>query len=580
MAWNRPTAIVVLASLATLALSTAATPLWDEDEARFAAVAREMVESGDWVVPRFNGVLAVDKPVLMHWCMAACMTLFGTNEFAARLPSMIATLLTGLAVLRAGRYWFDATTGVVASLAHAGCILVAIEAHAATPDAILTALVSWATVLAAEAIAVDLTGLGRLPLGRAIGVGVLLGLAVVCKGPIGFLGPAAVLGLWSWCLAARRRWEHDGRHGVGNAARVAAAAVFDVIGSLRPLTVTAAALVAAAPWYVAVTLQTDGAWASRFFLVHNVGRFMAPMEKHAGGVLFHPLTMLVGFYPWSCFLPFAVVISAWRYCRHDERSRANAGTLLALVWLVVWVGGFSAAATKLPNYVLPAYPAAAFLVAVVAVDAARRASVAGWPHPRWLATGLSCLCLGGVATSVTLVVAGQFGITEAHSAAVVGLVPVIGAAACSMLAGRRPMASLATLCATGLVYVCAMVGPAQARIAKANSLPGFVAALCAAPGGARIGTYAVPNPNVVFYADRAVTQIGDDDLESAGAFLRSGTDAVLLVPEHEYASIRDRLPPGCGERARTHPVFSDHDIVALGFGIDDTRTAVVPEVTR
>ncbi len=69
MSWNRPTLIVILGSLATLAMATAPAPLWDEDEARFAAIARTMVETGDWVVPTFNGTLAVDKPVLMHWCI-------------------------------------------------------------------------------------------------------------------------------------------------------------------------------------------------------------------------------------------------------------------------------------------------------------------------------------------------------------------------------------------------------------------------------------------------------------------------------------------------------------------------------
>jgi len=582
MAWNRPTMLVVLATLATLALGTAVTPLWDEDEARFATVARAMVESGDWVVPRFNGTLAVDKPVLMHWCMAACMTAFGPGELPARLPSMVATLLTGLALLRAGRRWFDTTTGVVAALAHAGCLLVAIEAHAATPDAILTALVTWSTVLMAEALTpVAPEGLGRLGAGRAAGIGVLLGLAVVCKGPIGFIGPLAVVGIWAWCLATRRRWEQRRTRGSGETVSDAAAAVLDVARSLRPVALTVGALAAAAPWYIAVTLRTEGAWTNGFFFVHNVGRFLAPMEKHSGGFLFHPLTMLVGFYPWSCFLPFAVAVGGWRAWRRDDRDPSGAGTLLPLVWLAVWVGGFSAAATKLPNYVLPAYPAAALLVAIVAVDAARRAAADGWPHPRWLATGLASLAFGGLATAATLVVAGRLGIPTAGAAAVVGVVPLVGAVACWHFAGRRPLAALAAFCVTGLVYAAAMVGPAQAQVARANALPGFVETLRAAPGGARIGTYVLPSPNVVFYARQPVTQIADGDLDSVAAFLRSGPDAVLLVPEDEFASIRDRLPPGCGERARIRPVFRRHDVVAVGAApIDQPRTAATQEMTR
>ena len=120
MTQNRSLLIVLAAGLVTLAVGTAPTPLWDEDEPRFAAIARAMVETGDWVVPMFNGQLAVDKPVLMHWCMAACMTVFGTNEFAARLPSMIAALVAALAVLRIGTRLFDPTVGMIAALAWLG----------------------------------------------------------------------------------------------------------------------------------------------------------------------------------------------------------------------------------------------------------------------------------------------------------------------------------------------------------------------------------------------------------------------------------------------------------------------------
>ena len=72
---------------------------------------------------------------------------------------------------------------------------------------------------------------------------------------------------------------------------------------------------------------------------------------------------------------------------------------------MVWVGGFSAAATKLPNYILPAYPAAALLVAALGVEAARQAATSGrWPHPRWLAAGLASLAFGGIATAATIIV--------------------------------------------------------------------------------------------------------------------------------------------------------------------------------
>ena len=581
---DRPTLTVFLAATAALAVGFSRTPLWDEDEARFAAIARTMVETGDWVVPVFNDTLAVDKPVLMHWCMAAAMTAFGVNEFAARLPSALAALVTALALLRAGRRWCDETTGTIAALAYIGCLLVAIEAHAATPDAILVALTSWATLLLAEPLVSGLATRGpSLPtvsLARAAAAGGLLGLAVVCKGPIGFVGPVAVLGPWCWWLACERRLATcpaAGSSRLRHLARMAGGAILDTLRSLRPITVTLAALAAAAPWYVAVFLQTDGAWTAGFFFVHNVGRFMAPMEKHGGGILFHPLTMLVGFYPWSCFLPLAIVIAVWRVSTGTTAAVTRGVSLLWLVWFAVWVGGFSAAATKLPNYVLPAYPAAAFLVAMFGVEAARRAAAAprpAWQHPLWMASGLFWLAFGGLATAVTVLVATRYGLAGAEPAAVVGLIPILGAIVCWRLATRRPETALACFAATGLLYTSLAVGPAGSRIATANTLPTLVRAMQARDGGtARLGTYLLSSPNVVFYARGHVTQCSSNASAEVANFLRSGPDAVLLVSEDRLPDVEPSLPAGFGIVDRVRPVFRQHDVVAIGRQTETTTTA-------
>lgn len=603
---RRPLAIVLAAGTLTLLVGIARAPLWDEDEPRFAAIARTMVETGDWVVPVFNGTLAVDKPVLMHWAMAACMSVFGINEFACRLPSMIAALATALALLRFGTRFFDPAVGVVAALAWLGSLLAGIEAHAATPDAILTALCTWATVLVAEVVAKkgdiplfsSTSGgastaagekrgmspfcLPRLSVARAMGIGVLLGLAVVCKGPIGCVGPLAVLVPWAWWVAVDRRtagmttgsW-------LGRVAAVTLPAMLDVIRSLRPLALAAGVIAAAAPWYAAVWHRTDGAWIEGFFFVHNVGRFMAPMEKHSGGILFHPLTMLVLFYPWSCFLPLAVVLAAWRTWKRTVPAGVMHALGLGLVWLGVWVGGFSLAATKLPNYVLPAYPAAALLVAAVGLEAARRAAATSrWPHPRWMATGMAALAFGGIATAATIIVATRFGLPGAEPAAIVGLVPLVAAVACWRLASRRPEAAVACFTGAALLSTALAVGPAAGRIAAANTIPGFVRGLQGQGGGVRLGTFMIASPNVVFYASGPVNQIVKDDAAAAARFLASGADTVLLVPADRLGHVQEALPPGFGELGRARPIFRDHDVVAIGRIPPTGRTAGLEATTR
>ena len=570
----RPALIVFIASTACLAAGFSITPFWDEDEPRFAAIAETMLTTGDWVVPRYNGTLAVDKPPLMHWSMAACFTCLGTSEFAARLPSAIATLLTAHALLHFGSLWFGATTGILAALAYVGCLLVGVESHAATPDAILTALCTWATLLAAEAILPKgvAGGPNRIGISRAAGVGGLLGLAVLCKGPIGWVGPMAVLMPWAWWLSMSERLaRHDrSERSIRSIAADVLSSTARSMWTTRLPLITAVTLAVACPWYVLVGVRTDGAWPAGFFLIHNFGRAAAAMENHSGGFWYHPVTMLVGFFPWSCFLPLSIATTAWRVFRGGGSARRTQVEGLLLLWIVVWLAGFSLAATKLPNYILPAYPAAALLVAACAVDAASKAR---WPHPRWLATGLGCLAFGGVATSATIIATIFFGLDHAAPAAVIGLVPMAGAAACLWYARRDPQAALRTIAITGLAYTALMVGPVGAWLAKGNTLPALVQRAHRHAGGrARIGTFTQNTPNIVYYAHGNVMEWREEDAADAAKFLESGNDALLLLPENQLALLAAHASNDIRVIGRQRPLFKDEDWLLVGSrGIDHDR---------
>ena len=580
---RHPLLIVVVAAAVTLAVGFAPIPFWDEDEPRFAAIARTMLETGDWVVPMYNDTLAVDKPVLMHWCMAACYRLFGVSEIPARIPSALAALATALALLRAGTAWFSVRAGVVAALAWIGCLLVGIEAHAATPDAILTALTTWMTVLATEPLlgaattASRGTPLPRLGLGRAALIGALGGLAVLCKGPVGFVGPLAVV--LPWVTAIGWQAGRDPSASVGRQMQTAIGSGFRAVAYIRPVILTLAMLAVAAPWYVAVGLRTNGEWPAGFFLIHNVGRFAAPMENHSGGIFFHVLAMLVGFYPWSCFLPFAIVVATWRATRADVPAVEQRGLGLALLWLTVWVGAFSLAATKLPNYVLPAYPAAALVVAATAARLVDRGSVA---MPRWLAAGLGWVVFGGVATIATILVVGRYGVSGATPAALVGLVPILGAAACWWGARSGRFDPLAAMVGLSLVYSALAVGPAAARIAGANALPGLVEQAHRHAGGtARLSTYGQNTPNVVYYARGHVNEWRPEQADRAIADLANDDDRILLVTEEALRTIESSLPAGTGVVGRVRPLFKDGDFLLIGrTDAPPPRQAATESLTR
>src|SRR5688500_8707229 len=91
--WLR-VALLILVSAAAYLIGTASVPLWYRDEPRNAQAARQMYQSGDWVVPRYLDKVRTAKPVFTYWCQAPAMHVFGDNQFAARLPSVVAITLT------------------------------------------------------------------------------------------------------------------------------------------------------------------------------------------------------------------------------------------------------------------------------------------------------------------------------------------------------------------------------------------------------------------------------------------------------------------------------------------------------
>ena len=130
----RPQIAIVLFSLALLLAGNWILPLTDRDETRFAEASREMLQRGDYVVPWFNGAWRFDKPVLIYWCQMASYQIFGENDFAARLPSVLFTTATALLLVRWGRKIANPKTGFIAGAMFVAGLHVAIIGRVATAD--------------------------------------------------------------------------------------------------------------------------------------------------------------------------------------------------------------------------------------------------------------------------------------------------------------------------------------------------------------------------------------------------------------------------------------------------------------
>lgn len=297
------------------------------DEAKNAEAARQMFESGDYVVPLYNGELRTDKPPLHYYFMSVGYALFGVGAFGARFFSSLFALLTMIQT-----YFFVKRHISVKAATYSALVLLSslhfhLQFHMSVPDPYLIFFLTWAYFSFYNAY-VSKSRWALLSFYVAIGCGLLT------KGPIALALPgiAAVTFLW---------WKKDFR--------------WSTILRLQPFAGVLMSLFIAFPWYYKVHLQTNGAWTNGFFFKHNLNRFTEPMEGHDGFFLLPILFVLLGLLP---FIPFLVqgITFTWK--------QRNEATMYALLCAFVIVFFFAFSSTKLPNYTTPAYPLMAIVLGV------------------------------------------------------------------------------------------------------------------------------------------------------------------------------------------------------------------------
>ena len=245
--------------------------LWDKDEGCNATAALEMLKSGDYIVPHFNSQLRVDKPALLYWLQAAAYCLFGVNEFSARLPSALACLLTLLLCYELGRSLFGKTTGLLAALMLCTTPLMCGTARFANPDALLLLFIVSAMFFFWQS-----QGRGA---GWFVAIGVVEGLAILAKGPVGVVLPTVSIAVY---CAWTRQWR-----ALFRPALIAGRADHCCWWHCRGMSL--------------VAIDTKAEFLKGFLLEHNVHRFLAPMENHHGSLLYYPAALCVGTAPWSVF---------------------------------------------------------------------------------------------------------------------------------------------------------------------------------------------------------------------------------------------------------------------------------------
>ena len=541
------TSLIVAAVAATIFLTNlGAGRLFDDDEPKNAACAVEMMQRGDWVTPMFNGELRSHKPVMLYWWMMASYETFGKTEFAARLPSAVASIVSVLLCYHLGRMLLGWNTGLVAALLLSSGLMFAVLARAATPDGLL--IVFTLTALTAFVWGVKQARGGQfdesiplwestLPKRATAMMYLAMGFAVLTKGPIGVLLPlASIIGFalfGSGSLATSDPPNSLRSWWTWLKVRLSPARVMLVGRTLRITSGLVIVAVVAVPWYVAVAMATEGAWLSGFLGTHNVHRFLEPMEGHQGPFFYHAISVLAGMFPASCFLPVAILggVTAARANRAQSESYA-----LLVWWAGMWITFFSIAATKLPNYVAPSYPALALLVAAWLVN---YFSSESW-NRIWLRLGLGSFAAVGLSLLIGLAVAAPKYLSGDYSLAMIGVVPFVGGIVALLLSWRgdlRP--AVGTFVAASLVFTMiahSYVAPRVSRM-QASPLVGQVLAEQAADLRP-VASFHYTKPNMTFYFGRPISSARNE--EQITELLAN--DGVVVLPADLYATLDAKLP--------------------------------------
>jgi 4-amino-4-deoxy-L-arabinose transferase-like glycosyltransferase len=321
------------------------------DEPRYAWIARDMAESGDWVTPRLYSKPWFEKPVLYYWAVALSFKFFGVNEASARLPSAVSALLATLALawlaLRLGG-WQMARWVLLLLPSTVGMIGFS---HAAATDMPFSAMLSIAMVCAAVALNLvprnfseknppddlsadetreDMLGYRRtsktIDLSLAL-FGFFLGLAVLAKGPAALILAGGAVFLWA---ALTKHWR-------------------DALRLFHPIAI-GTFLVISLPWYLLCALRNPDFF--RIFIIeHNFKRYLTPEFQHIQPFWYYlPITILA-LLPWLFWLAWFVK----RKNRGDEGDGCQGTQILFLAaWGVFPILFFSLSKSKLPGYILPA----------------------------------------------------------------------------------------------------------------------------------------------------------------------------------------------------------------------------------
>ena len=346
------------------------------DEPRYAWIARDMAETGDWITPRLYGKPWFEKPPLFYWGAAISFKLFGVSETAARLPSAISALLATLALAwLAWRLYGGETARWMLLLLPTTVGMIGFS-HAAATDMPFSGMLTIAMVCAAVVLRLSpAEASGTNPPATSLSTpwvalflfGFFLGLAVLAKGPAGIILCGGAVFFWALFTS---RWP-------------------DAFRLLHPAAI-AAFCVTALPWYI-LCARRNPDFFRVFIIEHNFKRYMTPEFQHIQPFWFYGPILLLALLPWTAMSVWSALANTLSFWRSRFENRFG---FLLICWSCFTVLFFTLSKSKLPGYILPAIAPIAMLTTHSIVSNPRLLHRARW---LFSSAGITLILLGMLA---------------------------------------------------------------------------------------------------------------------------------------------------------------------------------------
>ncbi len=324
----------LLLSFVTIAffVNLGADGLFSAQEGRSGVLTRNLLHSNNWLSVDFPGAAENEKPIFSYWLYAISAWCFGLNEFAFRLPGVIAALLTVVMTVHLAGKIFGRDCAFLAGYILCTMATFLTLARTVRIDIILTAFYMLQMLLLYYGYFQKRKATGWLYVFYAV-----TGFSMIVKGPVSAVIPAFMIVLYAVVF---RQWR--------------------MLWEMKPISGVLIVILIGSPWFIYESVRTHGKFAFEFFIYHNLERFVGGSDlkdgKHAP-LYFYLGKFFAGTLPWSLAVPFAL----WQ-CRRKWRS-LRPETYYLIIWIASVFIFFSLAAIKRGDYILLLYPAVAILLA-------------------------------------------------------------------------------------------------------------------------------------------------------------------------------------------------------------------------